>query len=103
MFTNLTLKILITVVIISLTACYGVRCLVFSRLENKLPQLLQELEQRNIVAKIGSIETSWYSNRISLKDISISNQEPNSLPLSISEASITTLTVTGVELLPLLL
>ncbi len=102
MFSNLPLKILIALVVVALAGCYGIRCVVFAKLENKLPQLLQELEQRNITAKVQSIETSWYDNRITLKGISLSNPEPSSLPLSIADASISSITFTGVQLLPLL-
>jgi hypothetical protein len=102
MFSKLPLKIFLALVVVALAGCYGIRCIVFIKLENKLPQLLQDLEQRNITAKVQSIETSWYDNRITLKGISLSNAEPSSLPLSISDASISSLTVTGIQLLPLL-
>lgn len=102
MFSNLPLKIFLSLVVVALAGCYGLRCVVFAKLENKLPQILQELEQRNITAKVNSIQTSWYDNRITLKGISLSNAEPSSLPLSISDASISSITFTGVQLLPLL-
>jgi hypothetical protein len=103
MFSNLPLKIVLALVVVALAGCYGIRCIVFEKLENKLPQILQELEQRNIIAKVQSIETSWYDNRITIKGISLSNAEPSSLPLSISDATLSTVTFTGVQLLPLLI
>jgi hypothetical protein len=103
MFSNLPLKIILVLVVVALAGCYGIRCIVFARLENKLPGILQELEQRNITAKVQSIETSWYDNRITVRGISLSNAEPSSLPLSIADASVSAVTFTGVQLLPLLL
>lgn len=103
MLSNLPLKILLALVVVALAGCYGLRCVVFAKLKNKLPEILQELEHRNITAKVSSIHSSWYDNRITLKGISLSNAEPTSLPLSISEASISSITFTGVQLLPLLI
>lgn len=103
MLSKLTIKIILALAVVALVGCYGLRSFVFAKIENKVPQFLQELEQRNITAKVQSIETSWYDNRITIKGISLANAEPSSLPLSISEGSISSITLTGVQLLPLLI
>lgn len=103
MTANIPLKICISLAIVALLGTYGIRCIVFNRMESKLPELLQELESKNIHASIKSIETSWYNNTISLKGVSFTNEEPNSVPMSIGEGTISTIKVKGFQLLPFLI
>lgn len=95
-------KICLTLIVVGLLGCYAIRSFVFDRLERKLPALLEDLGKHNIAAKIEAIETSWYSNRITLRGVSFKAKAQEPMPLGLLEADISSLTLTGVELFPLL-
>jgi len=95
-------KICLTLVIVCLLGCYALRSVVFNRIEHQLPALLEDLDKNHIDAKVAKIETSWYSNRITLKDITFKAKEKHALPMGLVEGDIGSLTLTGIELLPLL-
>lgn len=96
------IKICLTLVIVCLLGCYAFRSFVFYRIEKKLPALLEALDKRHVDAKVAVIETSWYYNRITLKGITFKAQDKHELPMGLMEGDISSLTLTGVELLPLL-
>jgi hypothetical protein len=96
-------KICLTLVAVGLLSCYAIRFVVFNRIEKKLPALLEGLSANHVDAHIDKVETSWYRNRITVKGISFKTQEKHELPMGLREGSIASLTLTGVELLPLLI
>jgi len=95
-------KICLTIVIVCLLGCYALRSIVFHRIEKQLPALLKDLGRNHIDARVAAIETSWYSNRITLRGITFKAEKKHALPMGLVEGDIGSLTLTGVELLPLL-
>jgi hypothetical protein len=96
-------KICLTLVVVVLLGFYGVRLVVFNRIEKKLPALLQDLDKNNIDASFEAIETSWYYNRITVRGINFKSKEKNNMPMGLQQGNIASLTITGVELLPFLI